>query len=81
MTTARRLIALLSALFLVPLLAVTTATNAASAADDSALFRPCPPSSVRDHDVRVRPSQFKAYRVDLAGMRPSWRVAGRAQHP
>ena len=70
MTTARRLIALLSALFLVPLLAVTTATNTASAADDAALFKPMPaftPSATSD--ASVRPSQFKAYRVDLAGIR------------
>jgi hypothetical protein len=40
-TTARRLIALLSVLFLVPLLAVTTQTSSASAADD-ALFQPLP---------------------------------------
>ena len=70
MTTARRLIALLSVLFLVPILAVTTATGTASAADDGALFRPLPaltPSSLSD--ASVRPSQFKAYRVDLAGIR------------
>ena len=70
MTTARRLIALLSALFLVPLIAVTTATNTASAADDAALFKPMPaftPSA--SSDASVRPSQFKAYRVDLAGIR------------
>ncbi len=68
--TARRLIALLSALFLVPLIAVTTATNTASAADDAALFKPMPaftPSELSD--ATVRPSQFKAYRADLAGLR------------
>ncbi len=70
MTTARRLIALLSALFLVPLIAVTTATDTASAADDAALFKPMPaftPSALSD--ASVSPSQFKAYRVDLAGLR------------
>jgi hypothetical protein len=64
------LIALLSALFLVPLIAVTTATNTASAADDAALFKPMPaftPSALSDPSVR--PSQFKAYRADLAGLR------------
>ena len=70
MTTARRLIALLSALFLVPLIAVATATYTASAADDASLFKPMPaftPSATSD--ASVRPSQFKAYRVDLAGIR------------
>ena len=70
MTTARRIVALLSALFLIPLIAVTTATNTASAADDAALFKPMPaltPSALSD--ASVRPSQFKAYRADLAGLR------------
>jgi hypothetical protein len=68
--TARRLIALLSALFLFPLIAVTTATQTASAADGARLFTPMPgftPSALSD--ASVRPSQFKAYRADLAGLR------------
>ena len=68
--TARRLIALPSALFLIPLIAVATATNTASAADDAALFKPMPaftPSATSD--ASVQPSQFKAYRVDLTGIR------------
>ena len=67
--TARRLIALLSVLFLVPLIAVTTQSPSASAAGGG-LFQPLPafsPSAV--NDASVRPSQFKAYRADLAGLR------------
>jgi hypothetical protein len=77
-TTARRIVALLSALFLVPLIAVTTATNTASAADDAALFKPMPaftPSALSD--ASVRPSQFKAYRADLAGIRAQLAGGGR----
>ncbi len=74
MTTARRLIALLSVLFLVPLLAVTTQTSSASAADDalfSALpgFRPSGPTA-------VKPLDYRAYRVDLAGVRAALAGAG-----
>ena len=80
MTTPRRLIALLSALFLLPLLAVTTATSTASAsAGDRPLFtplggfRPGPGA-----DVRVRPHEFRAFRVDLAGVRAA--LAGGGTH-
>ncbi len=70
MTTPRRLIALLAALFLVPLIAVTTATNTASAADDGALFKPMSGFDVgKGQDVRVRPADYSAYRVDLDGLR------------
>jgi hypothetical protein len=78
-TTARRLIALLSALFLVPLIAVTTATSTASAADDAALFKPMPgftPSA--SSDASVRPTHFKAYRADLAGIRAQLAGGGAA---
>ena len=70
MTTARRLIALLSALVLVPVIAVTTATNTASAADDAALFKPMPafaPSELSD--ASVHPAHFQSFRADLAGIR------------
>ena len=77
--TARRLIALLSALCLLPVLAVTTATGTASAADDAALFKPLPSLSLSAlEDPTVRPSQFQAYRVDLAGLRSSL-SSGRAR--
>jgi hypothetical protein len=61
------LIALLSVLFLVPLIAVTTQTSSASAADDALFqampgFRPSGPSA-------VKPVDYRAYRVDLAGVR------------
>ncbi len=76
MTTARRLIASLSVLFLVPLLAVTLQPSAASAAEDP-LFTPLsgfkPGAGA---DVRVRPREFRAYSVDLAGLRE--RLAGGA---
>jgi Metallo-peptidase family M12B Reprolysin-like len=69
-TTARRIIALLTALFLFPLIAVTTANQTASAADDAALFTPLAgfrqPAATQ---ASVRPTAFKAYRVDLAGVR------------
>ncbi|WP_051247377.1 M12 family metallo-peptidase [Nocardioides halotolerans] len=69
MTTARRLLALLCALFLVPLLAVTTQASSASAAGGS-LFSPLDGFTVgKGGDVRVRPQEFSAYRVDLAGVR------------
>ncbi len=66
MTTARRLIALISVLLLVPLLAVTQ-TPSASATDDALFrampgFRPSGPSA-------VRPVDYRSYRVDLAGVR------------
>jgi hypothetical protein len=68
--TARRVIALVTALLLFPLIVVTAANQTASAADDGALFKPLPsfsPSLVSD--ASVRPTQFKAYRADLAGLR------------
>jgi hypothetical protein len=67
-TSTRRIVALLSALLL-PLFAVTVVTTTATAADGS-LFQPLsgykPSSSA---NVSVRPTQFKAYRADLAGIR------------
>ncbi len=78
MTTARRLLALLSALFLLPLLAVTTATSTASAAD-GALFAPLSGFEPgKAADVRVRPSEFRAYSVDLDAVRA--RLAGGGAH-
>ena len=74
MTTARRLIASLSVLFLVPLLAVTTQTSSASAADD-ALFRAMPgfqPSG----STAVKPTGYSAYRADLAGLRATLAGSG-----
>ena len=58
MTTARRLIALLSVLFLVPLMAVTLQSSNASAADDGlftplAGYRPTDATAVRP----VRPNR------------------------
>jgi hypothetical protein len=72
---ARRLIALLAALLL-PLFAVTVVTTAgASASGDDALFTPLPGFKTTGlSDVSVRPSQFRAYRADLAGLRA--RLAG-----
>ncbi len=74
------MIAFLSALFLFPLVAVTTATQTASAADDAALFKPMSGFDVgRGQDVRVRPSDYSAYRVDLAGLRAQLAGGGRAE--
>jgi hypothetical protein len=67
--TARRIIALLTAPFLFPLIAVTTANQTASAADDAALFTPLPAFSPSVSDASVRPTKFKAYRADLVGLR------------
>ena len=75
MISARRIVALLSPLLLLPLVAVTAATPGASAArgaaaDPDALFTPLSGFRPGTGDqVRVRPSQFRAYRVDLAGLR------------
>ncbi|HEX5090107.1 MAG TPA: M12 family metallo-peptidase, partial [Nocardioides sp.] len=68
MTSTRRIVALLSALLL-PLFAVSVVTTTASAADGS-LFQPLsgfkPSASA---NVSVRPTAYKAYRADLAGIR------------
>jgi hypothetical protein len=67
--TRSRLLALLGALLLVPLIAVTTAGTPASAAGGS-LFQPL--SGYRSSgsaNVSVRPTQFRAYRADLTGLR------------
>ncbi len=77
MTTARRLIALLSVLFLVPLLAVTTQTSSASAAGD-AFFQPLPGFRPADGAGSVRPDAFRAFRADLAGIRA--RLSGAGHH-
>jgi hypothetical protein len=67
-TTARRLIALLSVLFLVPLIAVTAQSSSASAADDNGLFQPL--SGFRPSgSTAVRPVEYQAYRADLSGLR------------
>jgi hypothetical protein len=70
----QRLLALVTALLLVPLIAVTTVGTTASAADGS-LFHPLsgfkPGSSAA---MSVRPTQFQTYRADLAGIRA--RLAG-----
>ncbi len=78
MTSPRRFIALLSALLLLPVLAVSTSFSTASAARDAGLFRPLDgfTQGKSDH-VRVRPTEFTAYRVDLAGLRD--RLAGGGQ--
>ncbi len=76
MTTARRIIALLSVLFLVPLLAVTTLSSASAAGD--ALFQPLPGFRPADGVGAVRPASFKAYRADLAGIRA--RLSGPGAH-
>ena len=70
MTTARRLIALLSALLLLPLLAVTAVGASASAAVGDGLFTPLPGFRPASGDqVRVEPREFRAFSVDLAGVR------------
>jgi hypothetical protein len=58
-------------LILLPVLAVTAASSTASAADDSApLFTALPAfSPSASDDAGARPTQFKAYRADLAGIR------------
>jgi hypothetical protein len=68
--TARRLIALLGALILLPLLAVTTTTSSASAVGNGPLFTPLKAFRPGSGDrVRVRPTEFRAYRADVAGIR------------
>ena len=71
MATARRLVALLSVLVLVPLLAVTTQASSASsaAAAGAALFRSLPGFRPTGGSDSVRPEAFRAYRADLAGIR------------
>ncbi len=78
MVTLRRFLVLFSALLLLPLLAVSTASSTASAARDSGLFQPLDGfKQGRSDHVRVRPTAFTAYRVDLAGLRD--RLAGGGQ--
>ena len=82
--TARRLIALLTALFLFPLFAVTNQAAQASPAspapaDDGALFAPLTGFTLgKSPQVRVRPSDYSAYRVDLAGLRAQLGSGGKA---
>ncbi len=83
--TARRLIALLSALFLLPLMAATTQAAQASpaspapSADDGALFAPMSDFTLgKSPNVRVRPADYRAYRVDLAGLRAQLGSGGKA---
>ena len=76
MTSTRRVLGFISAVILLPLVAVTTAATSASAADGS-LFQPL--SGFRPGDsanVSVRPSQFLAYRADLAGIRATLAGSG-----
>jgi hypothetical protein len=73
-------LALLGALLLVPLVALTTAATAATAvttapaasAADGSLFRALSGYRLSDSaNVSVRPTQFRAYQADLAGIRAS----------
>src|SRR4051812_15202286 len=71
MPTLRRAAALVSPLLLLPVLAVTAVASPSGAApvSDGALFRALEGFQLPKSDLSVRPQDYRAYRVDVAGLR------------